>query len=53
MNEVTKRVRFLVDGNDKNTGQHYPARTETELTRTENDFATLVEQGIVAVLDEE
>lgn len=53
MDEVTKRVRFLVDGNDINTGEHYPAGTEIELTRTEDDFEVLVSNGIVELLGED
>ena len=53
MDEQTKRVRFLCDGNDQQTGQHYPAGTEVELTRTQNDFDTLVEQGVIELLDNE
>ena len=51
MNEVTKRVHFLVDGNDINTGELYTAGTEIDLTRTENDFTILTEQGVIVVLD--
>ena len=53
MDESTKRVKFLVDGNDQFTGQHYPAGTEIELTRTENDFEALVSNGIVELLSED
>lgn len=53
MNETTKTLRFLVDCNDINTGEHYPAGTEIELTRTEHVFEELVSNGIVELLSEE
>jgi hypothetical protein len=53
MDELTKRVRFLVNGVDKDTNEIYPAGTEMELTRTQNDFDTLVEQGVIELLDSE
>ena len=53
MDELTQRVRFLVNGVDRETNEVYPAGTEMELTRTQNDFDTLVEQGVIELLGEE
>ena len=50
MDETTKRVRFLVDGNDQHTGERYPAGTEIELTRTEDDFQALVTAGVINLI---
>lgn len=53
MDELTKRVRFLVNGVDSVTNEIYPEGTEIELTRTQNDFDVLVEQGVIELLSEE
>ena len=53
MNEtITKRVRFLCDGSDIVTSEKYPAGTEIELMRTEQDFDLLVAAGIVQLLED-
>ena len=49
---VTKRVQFLVDSNDKNTGEKYPVGVEVALERTQTDFDLLVAAGVVQLLED-